>query len=188
MDLLTTHRTLLEQWRKTMNLVGPGPLSEHYADADESLSILAEPTGHWADLGTGAGLPGIIFAAMFPQVSLDLVDSRRKRCIFVGQVLMQADLEGHAPRTVHCQRVETLPDATYDGIVSRAFAPPPAVLDHADRLLKPGGFVLLLLMGDAEIPSDRRYSVVREHSYTLPGRDPRRSVLLQRVNAAVSAP
>ncbi|MFT6821369.1 MAG: hypothetical protein ACJATT_005199, partial [Myxococcota bacterium] len=52
----------------------------------------------------------------------------------------------------------------------------------------PGGFVLLLLMGDAEIPSDRRYSVVREHSYTLPGRDPRRSVLLKRVNAAVSAP
>lgn len=179
-DLLTTHRTLLEQWRKTMNLVGPGPLAEHYADADASLSVLDNPTGHWADLGTGAGLPGIIFAAMFPDVTLDLVDSRRKRCIFVSQVLMKADLDGHAPRNVHCQRVETLPDATYDGIVSRAFAPPPAVLDHADRLLKPGGQVLLLLMGDAQTPSDPRYTVVREHAYTLAGRDPRRSVLLKR--------
>lgn len=183
MDLIDTHRTTLAQWRKTMNLVGPGPISEHYADADACLVPLMPPfdppTGHWADLGTGAGFPGVVFAQRFPAVALDLVDSRRKRCVFVEHVLAQSDLSGHAARTVRCQRVEALQDALYDGIVSRAFAPPAAVLDHAARLLRPDGHVLLLLLDGADTPVDPRFRLVREHRYTLPGRDPRRSVLLR---------
>ena len=180
MDLLDAHRTLLEQWRHSMNLVGPGPISEHYVDADHALQALSEPAGRWADLGTGAGLPGIIFAARFPTVALDLVDSRRKRCIFVEQVLGQADLTGHAERRVRCQRVESLEDAQYDGIISRAFAPPAKVLDHADRLLRDDGCVLLLLLADADVPEDSRFVVEKEHPYTMPGRDPRKAVLLRR--------
>lgn len=181
MSLIETHRRLLEQWRRTMNLVGPGPLQEHYDDADEVLRVLDNPTGHWADLGTGAGLPGIIFAARFPSVALDLVDSRQKRCVFVDQVLGSADLSGHAERTVRCTRVEALPDHSYDGLISRAFAPPPKVLEHAARLLRPDGQVVLLLMADAEVPDDDRFTVLAERRYQLPGRDARRAVLLQRV-------
>ena len=183
MDLISNHKTLLEQWRKRMNLVGPGPIGEHYADAEACLAVVPEPTGEWADLGSGAGFPGIVFAARYPEVSLDFVDSRRKRCVFVDQILMTTDLADHAPRRVLCQRVESLPDASYDGIISRAFAPPEVVLDHADRLLRPGGELVLLLQDRAPTPEDPRFTEVASHTYTLPGREPRRSVRLVRAPA-----
>ena len=85
--LLKTHQTLLEKYRRSMNLVGPGPISFHYEDATLALAPV-QAHGHWADMGTGAGFPGIVFGHLFPDVSLDLVDSRQKRCWFLNQVLL----------------------------------------------------------------------------------------------------
>jgi 16S rRNA (guanine(527)-N(7))-methyltransferase RsmG len=163
MGLLDIHRITLEQWRRAMNLVGPGPLEPHYLDCEQALQGL-EPTGRWADLGSGAGFPGIVFAHLFPQVQLDLVDSRRKRCSFLEHVLAQAAVPRDQARVL-CQRVEEL-EGPYDGLVSRAFAPPLEVLAHAARLTEPGGRVVLFL-GDEEPPavdgwtweSQRRYAV-----------------------------
>jgi 16S rRNA (guanine527-N7)-methyltransferase len=180
MDLLDAHRALLERLRHAMNLVGPGPLDEHFADAEASLALLDAPAGQWVDLGTGAGFPGLPFAARFPGVALDLVDSRRKRCLFVEEVLGRADLVGHAPRRVLCQRVEDLPAAAYDGVISRAFAPPAAVLDHADRLLRGAGEVLLLLQAEAEPPADPRFTVLGRRAYRLPDGRARLAVRLRR--------
>src|SRR5688500_5461480 len=138
-----------------MNLVGPGDVGDHYEDAERALAGL-EPYGHWADLGTGAGFPGIVFAARFPHVRLDLVDSRRKRCSFVEQVLAEAHVPADRVRVL-CTRFEELEPAAYDGILSRAFAPPVEVLDHADRLLGETGMLVLFLQGDADAPDDPRF-------------------------------
>lgn len=174
------HRDLLERFRKSMNLVGPGPIEEHFADADGALEALGAVRGRWVDLGTGAGFPGLPFASRFPDVELDLVDSRQKRCVFLQEVLGSSDLRGHASRRVLCQRVEDLEAHAYDGVLSRAFAPPPDVLDHADRLLRGAGLVVLLLQDDAPIPADPRFRVARDHRYFVPNRGPRRAVVLER--------
>lgn len=168
-DLLTTHRDLLGRFRKSMNLVGPGDLALHYLDADHSLHWL-EPEGHWADLGTGAGLPGIPFAARFPHVAIDLVDSREKRCIFLHKVLAEADLGGRAPIRVLHMRVEDLPGESYDGIIARAFTPPPKLLAHARRLLVPGGTLVLLLQDDTEAPEAEDFDVFHVEPYAVDGK------------------
>jgi 16S rRNA (guanine527-N7)-methyltransferase len=167
--LLETHRALLERFRKTMNLVGPGPLDLHYRDCAEALVGL-EPQGHWVDLGSGAGFPGIVFAATFPEVSLDLVDSRQKRCVFLEQVLAEGLEPDHAPVRVLCERLEHLPPEYWDGALARALAPPEKVLDHAGRLLKPGGHLLLMLQEHQPIPVTQEYAVKRQHAYTVKGR------------------
>lgn len=176
--LLGVHRDLLERWRTRMNLVGPGDVGVHYADSQAALDVLGEPAGHWADLGTGAGFPGIVLAARFPQLTVDLVDSRQKRCVFLEEVLGKAGLtEGVR---VRCERVEDLPDASYDGITARAFAPPEAVLEHAARLLRPGGWVVLFLQDDgAELPRDERFRGEATRRYEVEGKR-RRAVLLSR--------
>jgi 16S rRNA (guanine527-N7)-methyltransferase len=179
-DLLATHRRLLEQWRGAMNLVGPGDVGEHYEDADRALAGL-EPVGHWADLGSGAGFPGIVLAARFPHLQVDLVDSRRKRCTFLEQVLGEARVSSERVRVV-CRRVEELDAAAYDGVTARAFAPPAEVLEHADRLLVPGGLVVLFLQADAATPDDARFEEVRAERYAVAGRG-RRSVTLRRKSA-----
>lgn len=163
MDLLDIHRASLEQWRYSMNLVGPGPIEPHYQDCKEALDSLS-PAGYWADLGSGAGFPGIIFADRFPHVRLDLVESRKKRCVFLQHVLAQAMIpESHV--SVRCLRVEEL-SPIYDGVLSRAFAPPNIFLDYAAQLLHPNGQVVLFL-GDQEPPSHPMFQWVFEHRYVI---------------------
>jgi 16S rRNA (guanine(527)-N(7))-methyltransferase RsmG len=145
---IATHRRLLDQWRKAMDLVGPGPIEPHFQDAEGSVTGL-DATGCWADLGSGAGFPGIALAARHPEAQVSLVESRQKRALFLHKVVAQSGL---ANATVVHGRTESLPGGHFDGIISRAYRPPPAVLADAARLLKPGGRIALLL-GDGALPT-----------------------------------
>ena len=163
MDLLAVHRAHLERWRDSMNLVGPGPVESHYQDCRQALAPLTSATGRWADLGTGAGFPGMVFASRFPEVELELVDSRRKRCVFLEHVLAECA----APTvTVRCARIDELPSGAYDGVLARALAPPPEVLDHARRLLRPGGLAVLLV-GPAPFEWPTGFSLAFDHRYSM---------------------
>jgi len=167
-DLVETHRRLLAQWRKKMNLVGPGDLDEHYQDSARALSWL-KPTGRWVDLGTGAGFPGVAMAALFPELRIDLVDSRSKRCAFLNRVLTEAVVSPERVQ-VHCTRVETLPSNSWDGVVSRAFAPPETALEHARRLLVPGGTAILFLQEDTEPPAVHGFEPFHVEHYVVNGK------------------
>lgn len=164
--LIATHARLLERWRKAMNLVGPGPLSSHYDDSERALAGLA-PAGRWVDLGTGAGFPGVVFAARFPGVALELVDSRQKRCRFLEEVLAEHPAPGV---TVRCTRHEALDSGVYDGVMSRALSAPEEMLEIGRRLLVPGGTLVLFLQGDAPIPAAPDYAVFHVEHYEVDGR------------------
>ena len=81
-------------------------------------------------------------AQALSNAEVELVDSRRKRCMFLEKVAARAG-DSAANLSVRNLRVEALDDGVYDGVVARAFAPPDEVLVHARRLLKPGGQALL---------------------------------------------
>ena len=189
-SLLEIHRALLEQRRFTMNLVGPGDVSEHYEDCQQALGwldasmLLAGGAGDeprrlplWADLGSGAGFPGMVFAALFEAVQLELVDSRLKRCLFMEEVLAQA---GTTNVQLRRQRVETLPQQAYDGVMARAFAAPQQVLTIAEGLLKPLGMVVLFLQAEAEIPEHQAFEWLHTQPYVVAGKH-RKSVGLRRL-------
>lgn len=156
-----------------MNLVGPGPIEPHFEDAARALEGL-NPTGTWADLGSGAGFPGMVFAATFPEVPLVLAESRQKRCVFLEKVLSEAQWSG--PVRVHHGRVEELPEGAFDGVMARAFAPWPEVLEHARRLLRPGGQALLL-HGPADHPEAPDFAPLAQRSYLIEGKSRRVSLL-----------
>jgi len=152
-----------------MNLIGPGPLEGHYEDAEKGLQGW-EIEGRWADLGTGAGFPGIVLADRFPNVDVELVDSRRKRCVFLEEVASRAGASA-ANITVRNVRVEALDSGVYDGVVARAFAPPDEVLIYARRLLKPGGQALLFWLKSQGVASLRDgMTMGPRRDYTVQGR------------------
>ncbi len=175
-DLLTVHRRHLERARHETNLVGPGPVDEHYLDAERGLADL-QPTGHWADLGSGAGFPGIVLCAMFPELRVDLVEPRRKRAEFLSSVVAAAGAPERI-RVLQC-RAQVLTDR-YDGACARALASPDEVLDLAAPLLRPGGTLVLFVRVDQAVPKDGRYVLAGEVAYEVPGRDPRRTLRLLR--------
>jgi len=157
------HLRLLEKWRKAMDLIGPGPAAPHFQDCEGAVAGL-DAAGPWADLGSGAGFPGIALAAAYPQATVDLVESRRKRAIFLDKVVSEAVLENASVCNV---RSETLMAGAYVGIISRAYKPPRKVLADAARLLVPGGRVVLLLGGQADIDTPIGWTELGRSRYAV---------------------
>ena len=166
-----THRELLQRWRGAMNLVGPGSADIHFKDSN-AVARLLEARGRWADLGSGAGFPGVAIAARHPQAEVSLVESRSKRAAFLQRVVQQAGLPN---ATVFHGRVQELEGGCWDGIISRAFAAPEA--EHGRRLLQPGGRLCLMLAREqVEPPPDFRLEA--HHDYRAGGRERRLTALV----------
>ena len=181
-DALDAHRTLLEKWRKAMDLVGPGPLDPHFDDAREAVGWLprvsvppgAPLSGRWADLGSGAGFPGVALAALHPAAEVWLVERRQKRAAFLEQVVVAGRLRN--ARVVEGDTA-ALPAAGFAGLVSRAYKPPEELLPEAERLLAQGGVLVLMLAREAA-PSRAGWTLAGEHAYAIEGK-PRRAVALR---------
>lgn len=165
---VATHRRLLEAWRGAMDLVGPGPLDPHFADA-EAVAARLTPAGEWVDLGSGAGFPGLVLAARHPGTRFTLVERRQKRAVFLETVVSNAALKNVSVKAVDAAR---LPPGAWDGVVSRAFAPVDELLPLARRLLRPGGQLVLLLARERPEPSPgwRRFHV---EPYVVDGKERR---------------
>lgn len=157
---LERYRELLVEWNEKMNLVGPGTLdvfwSRHAWDSAQLLA-LAPDALRWADLGTGAGLPGVVLAIFGkdrPMFHVELVDSLAKRCRFLQVVVDELQL----PATVRNVRAEAL-DMTVDIVAARACAPLHRLLGYAQPYLRRGATGLFLKGQDvaSELEEATRY-------------------------------
>ncbi|MCC7267519.1 MAG: 16S rRNA (guanine(527)-N(7))-methyltransferase RsmG [Caulobacteraceae bacterium] len=136
---------------RVMNLVGPATLdifwSRHAWDSAQLLDLAPEART-WADLGAGAGLPGVVLAILLkgrPGAHVHLIDSMTKRCRFLSEVVGALDL----PATVHNARAEDL-DLKVEIVTARACAPLPKLLGFARPYLARGARGLFLKGQDVE--------------------------------------
>jgi 16S rRNA (guanine527-N7)-methyltransferase len=148
---LHVYRSMIEDWNTRMNLVGPSALEDfwtrHAYDSAQLLQ-LAPAARTWADLGAGAGLPGIVLAILLkgrPGAHVHLVESMAKRCAFLSAVVEALDL----PATVHRARAESL-TLKVDIVTARACAPLPRLLEFAWPCLSKGATGLFLKGQDIE--------------------------------------
>ena len=113
---LEAFRALLTQWNENMNLVGPSALAEfwpRHAFDSAQLLRLAPETKTWADLGAGAGFPGLVLAILLkgvPEAKVNLVESMAKRCRFLSEVVQKLGL----PAQIHNARAEDLEAERFD--------------------------------------------------------------------------
>ncbi len=118
---------LLARWNRVYNLTAlrdPALMRSHHLD--DSLSIVGPLERHAAgrplrilDVGSGGGLPGVVLAITHPDWDVTCVDAVAKKAGFVQQVALELGLPNL--HSVHA-RVEQLPPAGADVVVSRAFA------------------------------------------------------------------
>jgi 16S rRNA (guanine527-N7)-methyltransferase len=158
--LLERYRELLVKWNARMNLVGAATLevfwSRHAWDSAQILP-LAPDALRWADLGTGAGLPGVVLAILGkdrPGFHVELVDSLAKRCRFLQVVVDELGI----PATVRNARAESL-DLAVDVVTARACAPLVRLLGYAEPYLRRGATGLFLKGQDvaSEMEEATRY-------------------------------
>jgi 16S rRNA (guanine527-N7)-methyltransferase len=136
---LERYRQRLAEWNEVMNLVGPATLPDfwnRHAWDSAQLMALSPQSRTWADLGAGAGLPGLVLAILGkgrPEVHVHLVESMAKRCRFLSEVIAELAL----PATVHNERAENL-DLAVDSVTARACAPLSRLLGYARPYLTKG--------------------------------------------------
>ena len=144
LDRLLQYLELLIKWNRAYNLTAvrdPGQMvSRHLLD---SLVIRPYITGQrLIDVGTGAGLPGVPMAILFPDREFDLLDSNGKKTRFLFQVKTALGLDN---MTVHHTRVESFrPGKRYDAVLSRAFASLQDMVAGCRHLLAPEGRFLAM--------------------------------------------
>ncbi|MEF3045960.1 16S rRNA (guanine(527)-N(7))-methyltransferase RsmG [Pseudotabrizicola sp. L79] len=136
MERLATYVTMLEKWNRRINLIAKGTAPQvwdrHIADSAQLLLYAPPLVGHWLDLGSGGGLPGLVVAIMGGdrgQVKrVTLVESDARKSVFLSEVARALDLDV----TVLNQRVETLTNQVADVVSARALADLESLFSYAE--------------------------------------------------------
>jgi len=139
---------LLLKWQKTVNLVSDTTLEDlaerHFLDSAQLIKYIPDPQIKLADLGSGAGFPGLILA-MMGIAEVHLIESDVRKATFLREV----SRETGAKVTVHDDRVEDTVIAGLDLITARALAPLKDLLVMADKLSTPDhSFCCLFMKGE----------------------------------------
>ncbi len=132
LDLLVT---MLGAENQRQNLIAEASFDSiwlrHIADSAQLLGhVPRETSSPWLDLGTGAGFPGLVIAALRPEIRIVLVESRTRRAEWLQTVRSALALN---QAEVFAGTLETLPDQKFRVISARAFAPLPKLLDLSAR-------------------------------------------------------
>lgn len=181
-ERLLQYLALLLKWNRAYNLTAVPPaemVSRHLLD---SLAVLPYLQGQrCADVGTGAGLPGIPLAIASPEKNFELLDSNGKKIRFVTQAITELGLPN---ARAHQSRVEQWrPQAGYEAITSRAFTALADMANLCEHLLAPQGRLLAL---KGQYPAEElnalpnRFEVEACHPLQVPGASGQRHLVVLR--------
>ena len=146
---LEVYATLLRRWQAKINLVSSATLDEiwlrHFADS-APVHAAAPRIRRWADMGSGAGFPGLVTALLLksqPDAVVHLIESDQRKAGFLRAV----SRETAAPAIIHAERVESaLPELAgqIEGVSARALAPLSRLVRLAEGPLNEGALGVFL--------------------------------------------
>lgn len=180
-DKLIDYVLLLEKWNKTYNITAIRDLKQmvilHLID---SASVYRYLSGNSIiDVGTGGGIPGIIFAILNPQLNLTLLDSSQKKTRFLRFAQRQLKLTNV---TIVCQRVEKFQaNKPFDVVISRAFTEVGNFLKLSGHLCADSG--QMLAMKGPRIESEKNvqelgFELVQDIDVEVPFLEAKRRLLV----------
>ncbi len=181
-DKLLAYVALLAKWNRTYNLTAVREEAEmvthHLLD---SLALVPHLDGirRMADVGSGAGLPGLVLAIAQPELEVVSVEASQKKAAFQQQVKIELGL-GNV--SVHCGRVEAMePGLQFDAVTSRAFSSLAEFVRLTDRLVGREGRLLAM---KGVVPADEiaalpaGWHAAAVHRLAVPGLEAQRHLIV----------
>jgi 16S rRNA (guanine527-N7)-methyltransferase len=175
-DRILTFSKELLAWNDRLNLLSradaPNVIKKHVAASiGVFLVVQPSPWDLWIDVGTGAGFPGLVLKILRPDLNMTLLDSARKRCLFLENTLRLLEI-GRIP--VLPLRVETLIAraenlGTYTILSSRAVAALGETMTGFGPLVAPGGRIVTFKGPQwlEELASARSRGILQETGFDL---------------------
>ena len=148
---LLDYLALLERWNRAFNLTAISTQQEmvvrHLLDAMTVLPHVKGP--RLLDVGSGAGVPGLVIATALPECQVTVLDCARKRVRFLSQAVHELKLTN--VDVAHARLEQFRAEVGFDTVISRATMSVAALTEGAQALLRPQGQVLAMLglAGDA---------------------------------------
>jgi 16S rRNA (guanine527-N7)-methyltransferase len=142
---LKVYADLLLEWNSHHNLVSAGSLDavwlRHFWDSAQLVPLVPSRARSLADLGSGAGFPGLVLAELLrDRVSVSLFEATAKKCAFLKEAAERMALTV----AIHNARMEEVPAQAFDVVTARACAPLPLLLNYARRFTGPSSVCLFL--------------------------------------------
>ncbi len=142
---LEAYADLLKDWNSRHNLVSASSLADmwrrHFWDSAQLAPLVPSQARSLADLGSGAGFPGLVLAEMLrDRLAVTLFEATTKKCAFLKEAASAMSL----PITIRNQRMESSDPQAFDVVTARACAPLPRLLDYAQNFLGPNSVCLFL--------------------------------------------
>lgn len=178
---------LLLTWQRRINLIGPATVESvwerHVHDSLQLLPLIPNGTTALAELGSGAGIPGLI-VAIAGGFDAHLYDSNSKKSAFLREAIRQTGVRA----TVHTMRLENLRTETnlpnVQVVLARALAPLPLLLEYAEPFLKAGAIGLFHKGQDVDLELTEATKYWRLHVSKHPSAVDSRGVILDVRKAA----
>jgi len=143
LDRLKDYVDLLTAWNRRINLVGRDTIGDvwrrHILDSAQLFPLIPSKARTVVDLGSGAGLPGLVLAIMgAPEVHL--IESDKKKVVFLQEALRITKTNA----VIHPKRIDRVAPFAVDVITARALAPLSELLEISQRLSGPKTIFLFL--------------------------------------------
>lgn len=182
---LEKYYNMLIEWNNKINLTRivdkEDAYLKHFYD---SLTVVRiqnlEEIDTICDVGTGAGIPGIILKIFYPHLKLTLIDSKEKKLKFIDEVIKELELKD--TKTIHIRAEEY--KEKYDLVVSRAVANIETLLKYTMHLLNKDGKLIAMkgdidkeLTKDVEKNIQKKYSIIKIDKFYLKD-DIKRSLIM----------
>lgn len=144
--MLARLQAVLEEARE-LGFLGPGPVDGHMEHAKGFIQAVgAEMPSRVIDLGSGAGLPGLILALAWPAVPIVLLDSSERRTLFLARAAEELGVSSHVV-VARARAEEAGRDSAWRGradlVVARSFGAPAVTAECAAPLLEVGGRLIV---------------------------------------------
>lgn len=185
-EKLIRYLELIQSWNDKVDLVSPAPfrilMERHLIDSLAAYLLIAqhckvEEESSLIDIGSGAGLPGVVISILQPNKKVYLCEPRDKRCHFLKEVRRELALE---QLEIVCARMEDLHNKNLrqPGLsISRAIPQSSPFLSTSSKILVPGGFAVQML-GPSFESSSRELKI---YEYCLPNsKIPRKLAIYQK--------
>lgn len=163
---------LLLRWNRRISLTAiESPediVRSHFAESLLAKKAAPSLHGRLADVGTGAGFPGLPLRMYIPDLHLTLIEPNVKKCAFLAEITRTLELKNVEIIQRRYDDVRT-PDPPFDIVTARALGQFQEFVDWAETVLSPNGSVMVWTGPDGKSELERKKSWKWQAPYVIPG-------------------